>query len=415
MPISFVQIPKRGDILVYHLNTLETMYIHRPSFDAQEVAGSFIVLGAVAGMLGDKVVCVHKENGASVKWCERLWWYLSGYTLNGTVQSGTINARFASNSYEGTNKTITYTATSMTELCDQLNAIFTTDTDFAGQDWYADVYEDKIRVSCENVDWRQPYYNTASGCFTMGGCMPEIPAFASMHRKHGGNGGEGAISSMARALIYYRNDNSTAEYEGGRTTVQTSVKQTYPINLPTWLGTSTKNPGDYCAALRAIYGEGEEGWKRFMWSCLPVVPTDYGNMGMHDAQARTAMLAAIKGRSAKNSTIRQWMTAAATCYNKETGIFTEGDFWLPGTDEISVILSGDCDSNDPLNLGLTAIGGSTIENSAYLWSCLRYDAGSAWNASGGSGFFINGVFYNYFRAVPTRSIPLAQSVLLARR
>ena len=409
MAIAFKQIPRRGDIVVNELATRKQFFIHRESFDAAEIVGQYEAIDVVAGLLGGKAVTAHKTNGTSNQWCIRIWWYLSGYTLDGAAHSGSIGARFASNEYASNiSKSITYSATSMTQLCNQLNTIFTSDTDFAAQDWYADVYEDKIRVACDNVDWRQPYYNTASGCFTLGDCMPEIESYANMRRKHGGNGGEGAISSMARALIYYRNDNGADSYMGGRTSVQTSVKQTYPINLPTWLGTSTKNPGDYCAALRAIYGEGEEGWLRFMKSCLPVVPTDFGNMGMYDGQKRTKFLASIKGRSAKDSTIRQWVTAAATCYNIESDTISKGDFWLGATNEISVILSGTCDDNDPLNLGLEAIGGTKIYNSAGLWACLRCDAGRAWCAYGVNGFFGSYGLYYSLRAVPTRSIPIAQ-------
>lgn len=410
MAIAFKQIPQRGDIVVNELATRKPFFIHRESFNADEIAGLYEATDVVAGLLGGKAVTVHKNNGTSTPWCKRIWWYLSGYTLDGTTQNGSIGARFATNDYASNiSKSISYSATSMTQLCNQLNAIFTTDTDFAGQDWYADIYEDKIRVACVYVSWSQPYYNTASGCFTLGICMPEIESYANMRRKHGGTGAYGAISSMARALIFYRNDNGASPlYYGGRTTVQTSVKQTYPINLPTWLGTSEKNPGDYCAALRAVYGEGEEGWLRFMKSCLPVVPTDFGNMGMYDGQERTKLLASIKGRSAKDSTIRQWITAAATCYNIESDTISKGDFWLGLTNEISVILSRKCDDNDPLNLGLTAIGGTKIYNSAYLWACLGYDDGYAWGADGDHGFFGNYNFRGSLRAVPTRSIPIAQ-------
>ena len=228
--------------------------------------------------------------------------------------------------------------------------------------------------------------------------MPEITAHADMRRKHGGNGGEGAISSMARALIYYKSSTGTNSYEGGRTGVQDSVKQTYPINLTTW---NTTTPIDFCYKLRAIYGEGDEGWERFMKSCLPVTPTDYGDMGVHDGKSICKHLAQITGRRTSSSSAVQLMAAFAKPYNLMGNTFSKGDFWLPTTEEISVILSGSNDSTDPLNLGLSAIGGSAIYNSAYLWSCLRYGSGGAWVANGGSGFFNNGVVYvDWITVVP---------------
>ena len=206
---------------------------------------------------------------------------------------------------------------------------------------------------------------------------------------------------MARALIYYKSSTGSAEYEGNRTSIQNSVKQIYPINLTTWKSTSP----DYCAYLRSIYGEGDEGWERFMKSCLPVTPTDYGDMGVHDGKSICKPLAQITGRRTSSSSVVQLMTAFAKPYNMMGNTFSKGDFWLPTTEEISVILSGSNDSTDPLNLGLSAIGGSTINNSAHLWSCLRYYSYHAWIAYGHGGFFGYSGFNYSCKVVPvSRSI-----------
>ena len=230
--------------------------------------------------------------------------------------------------------------------------------------------------------------------------MPEIEANYNIRRKHGGNGGLGVIYSMQRALDFYRNDNGADTYLGGRTTEQTSVKQSHPINLPTWLGTSTKNPGDFCAPLRAIYGEGEEGWKSFMKSCLPVTPTDYGDMGVHDGKSICNPLAKIAGRNMSSANVFQLMAAFAKPYNLVGSTFSNGSFWLPTVEEIAVILEGTNTSTDPLNLGLTEIGGSRIINTAHLWSCLRYGSSSAWVANGNYGYFDGISFPSRLTVVP---------------
>ena len=396
---KFVRIPKRGDIAANELTTHKTVYIPREQYKAADIAGSHEVLGVVAGIIGREAIIVHPDCGTSAKWTDRLWWYCTGYTLDGKSHAITFKLRFASNSYASDiTKTVTYSATTLSALISTLNTAFADGGDFSAQDWYADEYGGKLRLTCENLDWRQPSYNYASDGLTMGGCMPEIAAHADMRRKHGGNGGEGAISSMARALIYYRSSTGSNSYEGGRSSLQESVKQTYPINLATW-------NGEYCAPLRAKYGEGEEGWERFMQSCLPVMPTDYGDMGVHDGKAICKPLAQITGRNMSNADSVQLMAAFAKPYNLMGNTFSKGDFWLPTTEEIAVILSGSSDSTDPLNLGLSAIGGSTIYNSAYLWSCLRYYSSGAWVAYGLFGFFSNGDLYHTFRVVPvSRSI-----------
>ena len=405
---KFVRIPKRGDIAANDLVTRKTMYIPREQYNADYIEGTHEIIGVVAGIIGNEALIVHPDCGASAKWTNRLWWYCTGYTLDGESHTITFSLRFASNSWASNiTKTVTYAASSLSALISTLNTAFAADADFTAQEWYADEYDGKLRLTCECINWNQISYNSASGGLAIGGCMPEIASHADMRRKHGGNGSEGAISSMTRALIYYRGDNgASSAYLGGRTTEQTSIKQTYPINLPTWLGTSTQNPGDFCAPLRAIYGEGEEGWLRFMKSCLPVTPTDYGDMGIHDGKSICKPLAQITGRKISSADSVQLMAAFAKPYNLMGNTFSKGDFWLPTTEEISVILSGSNDSADPLNLGLSAIGGSTILNSAYLWSCLRCGSDGAWIANGYRGFFsYNGFHYSY------KVVPVSRSII----
>ena len=404
--VKFVRIPVRGDIAANDLTTKKTMYIPRALYNAADIAGTHEVLGVVAGIIGNEAIIVHPDCGTTAKWTNRLWWYCSEYTLDGASHTITFSLRFASNSWSSNiAKTVTYSASTLSELISALNTAFDADSDFTAQEWYADEYNGKLRLTCENLDYRQAYYNSSSGGLVIGGCMPEIASNNNIRRKHGGNGGWGVISSMQRALDFYRNDNGSDTHLGGRTTEQTSVKQSHPINLPTWLGTSTKNPGDFCAPLRAIYGEGEEGWKRFMKSCLPVTPTDYGDMGVHDGKSICNPLAQIAGRNMSSANVIQLMAAFAKPYNLVGSTFSNGSFWLPTVEEIAVILEGTNTSTDTLNLGLTAIGGSMVINTSHLWSCLRYDSYSAWCARGNRGYFDSYFFHGRFTVVPvSRSI-----------
>ena len=142
-----------------------------------------------------------------------------------------------------------------------------------------------------------------------------------------------------------------------------------------------------------------------MKSCLPVTPTDHGSMGLHDGKSVCNPLAQITGRKMSSSDIVPLMTPFSKAYNLIGNTFSKGDFWIPTPEEIAVILKGTNTSTDLLNLGLTAIGGSTIINTANLWTCLRYVSDSAWDADGGRGFFDDGSFYNVLRVVPvSRSI-----------
>lgn len=390
----FTQIPKRGDIVVKDLATKTPQYIIQDTFVKAELNMSvYEIVGVVYWTNGKKVGVVYKENASNL-YCNRAWWYLSGYTLDGSQHTGVISARFASNSWAANlDKTITYSASDMEGLVAALNEAFLADADFVAQDWYADIFDGKVRVHCNNISHQQCLNNTAKSGFTLTGSLPEIIAKADIRRKHGGKGGEGAISSWHRALAYFRGDNSSTDYNPN--TDVTNIKRDYPICLPGYLGTS-QHQRDHCAFLRSVYGEGEEGWLKFMKSCLPVVPTDFGNMGMHNGKERTAVLASFGFTSAKVAEATPMCKAAAYCYNKQSQTVEKGEFWLPTTEELSRILEGveygtKSDRNaDTLNKGLNLIGGSAISNGSYWWSCLRSGTYSAWVTSGIYSFFSGG-------------------------
>ena len=142
-----------------------------------------------------------------------------------------------------------------------------------------------------------------------------------------------------------------------------------------------------------------------MKSCLPVTPTDYGDMGVHDGKSICNPLAQITGRNMSSDSIVQLMAAFAKPYNLVGSTFSNGYFWLPTVEEIATILEGTNTSSDPLNLGLSEIGGRTISNTSDPWSCLRYDSGHAWHAYGYRGYFDNYYFPDRFTVVPvSRSI-----------
>ena len=143
-----------------------------------------------------------------------------------------------------------------------------------------------------------------------------------------------------------------------------------------------------------------------MKSCLPVTPTDYGDMGVHDGKSICNPLAQIAGRNMSSANVFQLMAAFAKPYNLVGNTFSKGDFWLSTVEEIAVILEGTNTSTDPLNLGLTEIGGSRIINTADLWSCLRYDSSDAWVAYGYYGYF-EGIGFPYRLSV----VPVSRSII----
>lgn len=419
MAIQFISIPKRGDAVLGRKSNGEVLFVDANQIDFTNDTidtTTYEKIGVVLRRTGKEVLIAYYQN-ASKKWSDRYSFKLTGYTLDGTARTGVLGIREASNSWaSNVNYTVSYNASTVDDMITQLNTFFadTTNPVFQTQDWVAvKNADDSISLHFAYTDYRQASDAGSSGFTLTANLLSEITALADIRRKHGGAGGEGAISSWYKALAYYRNDNGTAASQGGRASVQTSVKQSYPINLPTWLGTSTKNPGDFCAALRAVYGEGEAGWLKFMQSCMPVNPTDYGNMGVTNGLELTKIMAQKTYTSPAKQTATPLCPAASYCHNIGTIAIPQGKWYLPMVRDVSDMLldikynTHATAANDNINRILSWMSGTLISNGSGWWSCCRYGAGSAWHANGGGGFFGGYNFYVALGCVPVSLYKLA--------
>lgn len=405
-----------GSIVVLDGNSA-MHFVSPETFSSSSFMSNYIVVGVVAVGVDHKdyrgkLVVVHKTN-ASRKWSEIYSFKLTGYTLDGTDRTGTLTVRSASDWSTGVDYTITYNADNVADFLTTLNAYFKSTAPFTTQQWRADSdAQGNITLSFLFTDYRQASNSGKSGFALTANLLPGIPAGSAMLRYNGQRSGEGSIGSWYRALAYYRNDNGSSAYQGGRTSNQGSnVKQQYPINLPTWLGTSTQNPGDFCAGLRAIYGEGEAGWLKFMETCLPLKPTNYGPMGdkatYGDGKRNTYLMAGVKFTKQDDSEIVAFPAAdycASVVYNHK--LLRKGEWQLPDVDTLSSIVEGlmygtsSSRNADLVNEGLAAIGGSALSNGSSFWSASRYGASGAWGSGGSSGCLsAYGMYFSYL-AVP---------------
>ena len=366
-----------------------------------------------------KIVIVNKAN-ASKKWSEIYSFKLTGYTLDGTDRTGTLNVRDSSAWGTGVDYVISYNAETASALVEQLNTYFQANAPFTAQHWRADADSDgNITLSFLFADYRQASNSGKNGFALTANLLPEIVANSNMLRVSGQRASEGAIANWERALVYYRNDNGTSGYQGGRTTVQTSIKQTYPINLPTWLGTSTKNPGDFCAALRAVYGEGEAGWLKFMKTCLTVRPSAFGAFDKSvcgDGERNTYIMAGRMFEKQDGTSIVAFPAAdycAAVSYNHP--LLKKGAWQLPDVDTLTAIhknIRYNAVNNkkaDPINKAIDLIGGSAVSNGSTIWSSSRYGANIAWCSGGGYGSWSNYAMYNTNLALPVALLDVSEA------
>lgn len=384
----FVKIPERGDACVGRLSDKKLFYIKADTLVTSELDKSeWEVQGVVSHREGKKVTIAGLNNSGNIAFCDRVWYYLSGYTLDGAEHTIVLAIPTKANWDKSVEKTITYTANTVEEFISALNAAFEADADFTDQDWYADLTADgRVRVHYVFATWQQ-YNFTAKSGITKTNSMPEFKQCQRLRRKSGQATQIGGICSWHRSLAYYRNDNGNNPDQGGRTAEQTSLKQAWPINLPTWLGTSTKNPGDFCKALRDVYGEGEEGWLRFMRSCMTVTNTDGGIM-MYDGTEMGTLLSSFTYTSRKVSEPKYMCPASGWCASFSTSCLPAGSWHLPAPKELVELMrdiTQGTGTPDVLNRTMSAAGGKAIGNGSHQWACARCNPSHAWYCSGTYG------------------------------
>lgn len=432
--ITFTNLPKRGDVCVGNLSTKEKLFIRLESLSAlADIDQSkYEIQGVVTNREGKDVTIVHPSCRANNKWAARYSFALTGYTLDGTDRTGVLSICDSSSWSTYKDYTISYNASTVSELVAQLNAIFAADTieyggsqvanPFKAQDWFAQTGwngadDTAITLHFNFADSKQTSNKGKSGFTLTANLMSDVIARAAIMRRSGYVGGAGAISSWYKALAYFRSDNSTADYNPSSTV--TTTKKATPVCLPAYLGKSEYrkdgqgNYQDYCALLRSTYGEGEEGWLKFMESCLPVVPTDRGNMGMTDGLERTKILASHK-YSSLTKTDQPLCPAANYCYQTATQCIPQGNWFMGTTKDVYRLLEGvkysshsSSRKSDPLNAALLLIGGSAVSNGSFYWSCLRLSASIAWSAIGNLGIFNYSGMYLSYVSVPLSLIRLA--------
>jgi len=415
--IRFTNNPRRGDAVLGILGSNKKVFATNGSMlNGTLDTSKYEYIGPVFRRRGKDVLYGYHTTAAK-KQSERYSFKLTGYTLDGTDRTGTINLWTSGTVVRDTSYVISYNASDVDSLVSQLNAAFLDTTNypaFEAQDWYAlKESDDSITLHFAYTDYRQASNTGSAGFALTANLLPDWKALANMRRYSGAVGGEGSISSMDRALYYFRSDLNNASYNP--TSDVTDVKRTYPICLPGYLGTSQNSGGDHCAALRAVYGNGEAGWLKFMESCRPVLPSDWGTMGIKDGHAITQMLASQTYTSHKVTTPAPISPAADYAANAETTTAPKGTFHEPTTEEIDAILDGikygtnSSRNADAVNALQNKMGKSAISNGSYLWSCLRYSANYGWYANGLGGFFSGNSLFGSYTVVPVSHLTLSDS------
>lgn len=336
-----------------------------------------------------------------VRWFVRL----SGYTLDGTDRTGTLSVFEASDNWAAAHDyAVGYNADSAEALASQLNAYFKANEPFAAQDWVAEADGDgSVTLNFAYTHFRQNYNAAKDGFALTQATAAGWAATTKMLRRNGRRNDAGTITNLPKALAFFRGDNANRLYNPAADVTTTKIP--YPICLPAFLGTS-EYQSDHCSYLRGVYGEGEEGWLKFMKSFLPVRPSEYGIFDgsiYGSAKRNTYYLASLKyvGQDGVEKYASPAANKAANLgYDHE--LLKQGEWVLP---DINLVfgLVGQLKyptTNDPVNSALKAMGAPALSEEN-IWSCSRYDPYNLWFAHGNYGQMVKDyALYNGILAVP---------------
>lgn len=359
-----------------------------------------------------------------------IWqWKLTGYTLDGTDRTGTLSILEASDKWAANHDyVISYNATDESTLVNQLNTYFRANEPFKTQKWSAYVDEDNTINLVHNWDnYNQPGRNKGTEGFTLADNLLLDWIFTSVvlntngNRGDSGNRGNSVICNLSRALTSFRKDTSDTQYNPSQDV--TTTKLQVPICLPAYLGTS-QYQSDHCAYLRSVYGDGEEGWLKFMKSFLPLRPTEYGIIGdkakYGDARRNTYYLASQKYVDVDGNILPTSPAAIfATNIGFDHELLKKGQWVMPDVDLLFDVIGGikyptiNDRNADVINRALLAIGAPALGNGANYLSCSRCRKLNDWYYSGVSGIISgNSSLENPFPVIPLALLDVPQGLNL---
>lgn len=401
MTNMFTGNPQRGDAVVGNTTTGKVEYITAGSFSLSALPSNYETIGAVFKRYGRNVGVVYKYNAAKA-YCPYIFWKVTGYTI-GSAVSGTLTYYTTS----GTKTTLTltsFTPTSKQDLCDQLNTQFSAVSELVSQKWLAYVDDDGSVIVLQKFTHYMQQTNSLSGLRWSCVTLPDVPSYTGGRQKNGYSSSQGIIN-MPRAEYYLRNTANANAADFKVSAAITSIRYR-PVTLDCW--TDTDN--NYCAVLKAEYGDGEAGWLKFLESCRMVHP-GYGAFGEDVEYSKyyteleaSKTLPSVYLEKYTDITDATLCPAVAYCHGIATTCLPVGSFFMPAMMTLADLSDGitygtGTLASDKMNTTLSRMGGNTIPNSAILWSVSRRDAFYGWVVSGSCGCGWAYTLCNSYRAL----------------
>lgn len=398
--------PQRGDIGVLDAEK-KVRFITFDSFKLSALPEGWTVIAPVEWRRGRQVK-MNRVLG-SYKWAKYFLWNITGFTADGEEHAFSFAVKVSNVTYTCSGS---YSGADIDEVAASMNAIVSV-FDFGGQKYHVYVRDGKLILSHDT--YASYLAVTPTGVSVAAYVGQELAASTATARYNGAKTGEGSVINLDRALIYFRADTNTATYNP--TSEVTSIARTYPVCLPGYLGTSSyRKDGDvqldYCAVLRAYYGEGEEGWIRHVKDCMALYPSTYGvfNSAIYgEGKKNTYLLAGQRAEDHDGGDDQLYPAFdAVAAFDLGADGFRAGDWYMPKIGEIVELKRGltyparyvkgtgsvnvAAKDADLLSRAYDKAGLTQLANNSNAWASTRCLSNVAWyfygyyGSAGGYGF-----------------------------
>lgn len=403
--IQFTLLPNRSDIVVWDVVEQCEKYIDHNGFVKAELDEARYKVKGV----------VYHRRGKEVRWVK----VLPNYQAKQMVKDCTFKVNNISTevgekvlSYKTCVKAdnyatpivmdIPYSGTTLEAIAEEINAFFVSQNMHLEENnsYKAIVKDGALYIVCLWKTWNQYAYTQ----FVKNDSNPNVSAIWSCadgikwHNTPSKNGWY--------SYIWCANKAKTIAY-----------RKTQAIQLKAPI-TSINREGlgllDYlsenCEAIRAIFGEGEEGWLNYMETCKAETTSMRGGFAEECGLELTKQWCSYKSLLNEEQSISP---AAEYVQSLEDYGNPQGSFYLPSAKELCWLVDGieypinekgeNTSKNraaDELNEVLEKLGKAAIGNNSALWSCSRSSVSYGWLFNGGYGNVGGGHFCYAFSALP---------------
>lgn len=343
-----------------------------------------------------KQVGVINKDGADRKWLDVCQYALTAFTST----SVNLKLRMAPNYDVETSIDVTLTSTNIdATTASEISAAVAAKATEVGDTnaWWAylaDANGNKVTdngtqiiVQCDVcVTWQTQYYYGATGCTISLASWGDMPENSSYWRgEHGFSTNYTGAMNITRYIERYSGDGRTPTADEA---IGPKAGNDAPVNLASF------NDSEYCAALRAEYGD----YRTYIEKCYAVVrPQKYGCFSLPGGK-ETTLKYALKTAPTKDGGEKYKYPFLYYCYSTTYGVdgLDYGDWFAPGVAEGTDIM--DDATINALGVSVSKMGTISIDRSAYRWFAARCNANGAWFFDGWSGILTYYYVYGAFRS-----------------